>query len=350
MAASPLTWALVVATYMREDILPRCLRLAAAQSRPPLEIIVVDASPRWDNTRDCVLGEIAPLWPAIRWIDLEAEQRSSASQRNQGARAASADIVFFLDDDSLMYPDCAAEIMRVYEADLDRSVAGVNATNVPAPPDATGSDASATEFTTAKDYGPAARWVRRWLGAEDIHVPYDRTTATRPLAAALAALPIDCWMTAAGWGMTFRREIALAEPFEEILINYAAGEDTDVGFRAQRHGLYVGAREGRLCHLGHGSGRAPTFVWAVFNMLNPVVLSALHSTDRRRLPMLHRRVLARRLLLSVAKDAYYRRWTLPTARGAFKALLMVGTVFRQSEEELRNWYPKFQVDLYKRSG
>jgi GT2 family glycosyltransferase len=346
MAANPLTWALVVPTHMREDVLPRCLRLAAAQSRPPLEVIVIDASPRWDDTRDRVLREIAPLWPGIRWHYLTAGRRSSAAQRNQGARAASADVLFFLDDDSLMYPDCAAEIMRVYEADLDRSVAGVNATNVPIPPDAPGSYLTETEFTTAKSYGPAARWVRRWLGAEDIHVPYDRPLVVRP-PAAVAALPIDRWLTAAGWGMTFRREIALAEPFEEILINYAAGEDTDVGFRAQRHGLYVGAREGRLCHLGHSSGRDPTFVWAVFNMLNPVVLSALYSTNRRRLPMLHRRMLARRMLISVAKDGYYRRWTLPTARGALVALLMVGTVFRQSEEELRGWYPKFQGKLYK---
>ena len=350
MTPNPLTWALVVATYMREDVLPRCLRLAAAQTRPPLEIIVVDASPGWEGTRERVLGEIAPLWPAIRWRYLKAERRSLTFQRNQGVRAASADVLFFFDDNSLMYPDCAAGIMRVYDADLDRSVAGVNATYVAEPPDAPGSQVKATEFTTAKSYGPTARWVRRWLRAEDIHVPYDRPSAALPLAATVAAFPIDRWVTAAGSGMTFRREIALAEPFEEILINYAAGEDTDMGFRAQRHGVYVGTREGRLCHLGHGSARAPTFVWAVFNMLNPVVLSALYSTNRRRLPMLHRRMLARRLLLSVAKDAYYRRWTLPTARGSLVALLMVGTVFRKSEQELRSWYPKFQGELYKRGG
>lgn len=350
MPANPMTWALVVATYKREDVLPRCLRLAAAQGRPPIEIIVVDASPGWESMRELVLGEIAPQWPATRWSYLKAERRSLTFQRNQGARAASADVLFFFDDDSLMYPDCAAGIMRVYDADLDRAVAGVNATYLPDPPDAPGSQVKATEFTTAKNYGPAARRVRRWLRAEDIHVPYDRPSAARPLPAAIAALPIDRWVTAAGSGMTFRREITLAEPFEEILINYAAGEDTDMGFRAQRHGVYVGAREGRLCHLGHGSGRAPTFVWAVFNMLNPVVLSALYSTNRQRLPMRHRRMLVRRLFLSVAKDAYYRRWTLPTARGALVALLMVGTIFRKSEEELRSWYPNYQRELYNRGG
>jgi hypothetical protein len=45
MPADPLPWALVVATYMREDVLLRCLRLGAAQTQPPIEIIVVDSSP-----------------------------------------------------------------------------------------------------------------------------------------------------------------------------------------------------------------------------------------------------------------------------------------------------------------
>jgi hypothetical protein len=57
--------------------------------------------------------------------------------------------VFLFDDDSLMYPDCAAEIMRVYDADTGRSVVGVNATNVAVPPDASyASEMNApTEFT-----------------------------------------------------------------------------------------------------------------------------------------------------------------------------------------------------------
>jgi glycosyltransferase involved in cell wall biosynthesis len=193
MPANPLTWALVVATYMREDVLPRCLRLGAAQTRPPLEIIVVDSSPGWESTRERVLHEIAPRWPGIRWHYVKAERRSSASQRNQGIRAASADVVFLFDDDSLMYPDCAAEIMRVYGADNGRSVVGVNATNVAAPPDASpGSEVSVpTEFRTAKNYGPVARWVRRQLRADDIFIPYDRSFPAHPLPTTVAALAVD---------------------------------------------------------------------------------------------------------------------------------------------------------------
>lgn len=349
MPANALTWALVVPTYMREDILPRCLRLGAAQTRSPLEIIVVNSSPGWERKRECIFRDIASRWPGIRWRYLGAERRSLTSQRNQGVRAASADVVFLFDDDSLMYPDCAAEIMRVYDADSGRSVVGVNATNVADPDAASGIQASApTEFRTAKNYGPIARSVRSVLRADDIFIPYDRSFPAHPLPTAVAALPVDRWPMGAGWGMTFRREICLAEPFEEILINYAAGEDSDMSYRASRRGVYVGARHARLCHLGAASGRAPTFVWAVFNMLNPVALHALYSDDRRRSRILHRRMLTRRVLIGAAKDVYYRRWTMPTARGALLALSMVGTVFRKSERELRTWYPQFQAALYER--
>jgi len=40
----PLSWAVVIATYQREKILPQCLKLAIGQTRQPSEVIVVDAS------------------------------------------------------------------------------------------------------------------------------------------------------------------------------------------------------------------------------------------------------------------------------------------------------------------
>ena len=61
-------------------------------------------------------------------------------------------------------------------------------------------------------------------------------------------------------------------------------------------------------------------------------------------------MLARRVLISMAKDVYYRRWTMPTTHGALRALSMVGTIFGKSEQELRTWYPQFQAELYKRAG
>ena len=113
--AKPLNWALVVATYRREQILPRCLRLGVQQTRPPVEVIVVDASPGWDKTRDTILGGLAAEHPQIRWSYQAAEKRSLPAQRNQGIRQAHPDILFLVDDDSLMYSDCAEKIPIAFQ-------------------------------------------------------------------------------------------------------------------------------------------------------------------------------------------------------------------------------------------
>ena len=131
-----LTWALVIATYQRAHILPRCLRLAVQQTRLPMEIIVVDSSQNWEETRDAIKAKLIVAL-SRRFVGRMSlrNRRSSASQRNQGVRLATADILFLIDDNSLMYPDCAEQIMRIYEADKDKTVSGINAIHVPVPPD-----------------------------------------------------------------------------------------------------------------------------------------------------------------------------------------------------------------------
>src|SRR5215472_16371858 len=94
-----LSWSLVIATCNRRHILPRCLTLAARQTRPPLQIIVIDASDDWEREREEVLAGVAARHPAIRWDYVRARRRSSAYQRNQGVALARSDVVFLIDDD-----------------------------------------------------------------------------------------------------------------------------------------------------------------------------------------------------------------------------------------------------------
>jgi GT2 family glycosyltransferase len=342
-----LSWALVIATYRREHILPRCLRLAVAQTRRPSEIIVVDASPGWETTRDATLAALRPAHADIRWAYVAADRRSSAAQRNQGVRLASADVVFLIDDDSLMYPDCAEQILRVYEADPGGAVAGVNAMHVPAPPDLP-DDALArhpSEHGTTRQYSALARLARRLLRADDVFVPYDADFPQHPIPAAVQQLPVGPRPLMAGWGMTFRRAVCLREPFEEILGYYAAGEDSDMGYRASRHGLLLTALEARLCHLGAGGGRLAPFVVAALGNLNPLVLHRLYSTDLRRSRRRARGLLWRRFWILLAKDLSRLRLSLPNARGIVFAWRWLGRIFAKTEAELRAWYPAFQKQL-----
>jgi hypothetical protein len=82
MFSKSLTWALVVATYKREHILLRCIRLAAVQARLPKEIIVVDASPDYEKTRDLVTHEFGELYPQIQLIYVKASQCQVVPSRN----------------------------------------------------------------------------------------------------------------------------------------------------------------------------------------------------------------------------------------------------------------------------
>ena len=101
-------WSLLIATYNRPESLCRSLRFATAQSRPPAEVIVVDASDRWEEHRTMVLQQVAAHAPAaILWRYERARVRGLATQRNQAIALASGDVLFLIDDDAFMYPDCA---------------------------------------------------------------------------------------------------------------------------------------------------------------------------------------------------------------------------------------------------
>ena len=53
-------WSLLIATDNRPDALRSCLQFAIAQSRPPTEIVIVDASDAWEAHRLMVLEDVAP--------------------------------------------------------------------------------------------------------------------------------------------------------------------------------------------------------------------------------------------------------------------------------------------------
>jgi hypothetical protein len=187
--------------------------------------------------------------------------------------------------------------------------------------------------------------VRKVLKAEDVWVPYDEKFPERVIPDSLQGLNVDRWLLAAGWGMTFRREICLKEPFESVMVRYTAGEDSDMSYRASRHGIYLVALDALLCHIGSTGGRIPGYVVAALYGMNPLVLHVLHSTDRARSKHKLRAFLRRRIALNFAKDVYYRRWSLPHARGTMFALSMLDQIFAKSEETLRKWYPEFQREL-----
>jgi GT2 family glycosyltransferase len=349
---TPLTWSLVVVTYNRGPALRRSLPLAARQTRPPQEIIVVDASADWNTIRDHILEETAVHHPAIRWEFMEARAKSITAQRNQGIDRVRSDVVFLFDDDSYMYPDCAAEIMAVYDADLRGQVAGANAMLADSPPDVPRADAAA---------GPAAApalprlserlrsLFERQLHAELLLLPYDRRYPDHPIPEELRGLEVAATRYLHGMRMTFRRELIQQERFDEMLRRYAAAEDLDASYRVSRHGALLNVFRARLFHAQDGSMRLTRYAVTVLALMNLAMMYRLKGYSPGGLLRSFQARVLRRLGIDFLRDLANRRFSLPCARADCRALALMAGLREQSEAHLRRWYPAFLEDMNNRN-
>lgn len=350
-----LSWALVVATYRRHDVLRRCLRQAVGQTRPPRQIIVIDASPDWEQQRSRLLSAFEQEGGDIQWLYLPAEVASLPAQRNQGIDRAEADVVFLIDDDSLMAPDCAEQVMRVYEADAAGRCVGVCATLMPDPPDERGANEGdrSSDAAGAKAAGRGAgrkgtlgrfkKRVRGWFGMEDFlepYEPFDPPTLPEALRV-LGAHPVKSFH---GCRMTFRRDAVAAVRFDAALVRYAYLEDVDLCYRVRRRGTLVVAPGARLCHLEASSGRLPLEVSTTLGLTNAAFLHRRHAgwdPGLRR----YRSKAWRRSLFMLARDLRDGHWRLPQVRGCLRAIPVIRRLAELPAEELVPWYQRYQRQL-----
>lgn len=348
MNISTLTWALVIPTYQRSAILWRCLQWAATQTLPAKQIIVIDGSPNWSETKNRIFSELAPHHPHTEWQYLPANRLSSAGQRNQGIALVNADVVFLIDDDSLMYPDCAEEVMRVYTQDTERQVAGVMPFLEPLPPDISVQkkpiDNTKTRFLKqlriikVKLRGFAKKLIRD----DNIFIPYHFSYPKYTLPPTLKTLAVHTVPMFHGARMTFRREILEHVQFEETLERYAVNEDNDVCYRASLRGMLIHAPKAHICHLEIGEARLSRFTTTALWGLNQAVLHRFHSTDLQRFEILFAKLLWQRLFTQTVKDILDLRWTLPSTLGIWFVLRHYKAILARDPEELRQWYPLFQ--------
>lgn len=344
------TWALGIATYNRRDVLMQCLKLAVAQTRPPQEVVVVDASKDWEGTRDLVMAELAPRHPEIRWVYEKATRPSAAVQRNQAADLCTADVVFLFDDDSFMYPDAAAELMKLYDADRGMQVAGVAAALAAKPPSDAADEKAVEEIEaarvapTVKNYSPIAKFVRKLLDADNMFVPYDQDFPNHPVPEALKELHVGRRQLMAGMTMTARRAWIAEERFSEILADRGP-EDSDVSYRLSRRGAVLTALDAKVFHVGSPSGRFSSFSREALGFLGPIVLHRLYSTDLGRSRRETKKLLRRRMLVGLIKDIQSKEFDLPRFKGTRFALSHLDKVMKMTPQQIEAWYPQFQKDV-----
>ncbi|MEO8192465.1 MAG: glycosyltransferase family 2 protein [Gemmatimonadales bacterium] len=110
----------VIPTHRRPDDLERCLSAIAEQDYRRFDVIVVDNSAGDSETR-----EVAKRWKA-RYVT--ETKRGLCRARNRGALVSSADIIAYLDDDSIPEPNWLAGLANEFR---DPDVMGVGGKTVP---------------------------------------------------------------------------------------------------------------------------------------------------------------------------------------------------------------------------
>lgn len=351
--AGPLTWGLCIATLNRIESLESCVRHALAQTRPLTEIVIVDASEDWQQYRQriaALVGDSATL------TYLPAPRRSLTAQRNAGIAAATADICFLIDDDSFMHPDCAEEIMRVYEHKDAASVLSVTASDGP-PVSAEGlqSERKAGAIRDGRFDRYRQSGLFRWfwrnvvlMAAEKVFIPYDgpyqRSLPEGLARADLAIVPVSL---SSGYKMTARRSAALAHPFEDAFESYSPAEDLDFFYRLTRHGHLVRAAKARIYHHEVAATRIKRQTATLLSITNIAFLVSKHSRHQARHRSLFAVMLLRRFVAELIKDAGSRRWSMNQTRAVLKAIPASISIFRQEREKLPEWYNAKQKEILK---
>ncbi|MBS1189738.1 MAG: rane-anchored glycosyltransferase [Rhodocyclaceae bacterium] len=177
----------VVPTYLRPDLLEKCLEALLVQRLEPAayEILVVDDA-RSDTTRFYVadFARRHPGSPRLRYLRPPDGRRGPAAARNAGWRAATGDIVAFTDDDTLPAVDWLGEGLRAMAPEIMAAWGHVTVPLPDAPTDAQRNVAGldGAEFITANCFirrealeavgGFDERFTRPWREDSDLYFTF----------------------------------------------------------------------------------------------------------------------------------------------------------------------------------
>ncbi len=361
--AGGLTWGIVTATYNRQQVLPRAVRCAVRQDPPPMEIVIIDASRDWATTKDMVAKVITEEGSSARLVYEPAKTPSSTAQRNQGISSASADVLFVIDDDSLMHPGCARHVLDVFNHPDASTVLGACTSLSPREPDKMTKRESAVEETAAEagageDEQPQGRGkvnknrqtglggrITKWFIGE--YLPHYQNPRPQWHVPQSLRDAFGCFTRRQVHGarMIFRRSAVLNERFDEALTRYAYLEDTDLGYRLGKAGIIVMIPKAKICHLGEYGGRLPTIRASIISVTNAAFLTRKNAEDvagnMRRL----RIDALKRSLFVLVKDLSRGQWRIPQFRGAWIGLMQTRWIASTPIQQLDDRYKQFQEKL-----
>jgi glycosyltransferase involved in cell wall biosynthesis len=242
----------IVPTRHRAGAFARTLQSLAQQSMQPAEMIVVDGSID-DQTRELCDRQILGLMTQIRYY--KATEIGAATQRNQAIAHATQAVIWLMDDDILLEPDCLARLWAALQSDC--AIGGVNA------------------MITNQRYLPPGR-VSRML-FQFLHGQPQESYAGRCIGPAFNLLPEDDpalpeivpveWLNTT---CTLYRRAALPQPvFASWFTGYSLMEDVTLSLTVGKQWTLVNARTARIFHDSQpGDHKSDRGVLARMELLN----------------------------------------------------------------------------------
>lgn len=313
--------AIIVATRNRLDMLAVSLPLFVNQTRQAARLVVVDRSDDHDSVR--ALCQTVARDAGMPLEVLYGTEANLPSQRNQGLKVITEDVVLFPDDDSLWYPDTAEKVLAVYDADSNQRYGAVSANDVYVAPG--GLTADAPPRTSRLTEHPAVMGVRNRLEAALIPQPFEvygrGRTKDLESAARTDGLQHELVGTIGGYRMSFRTPVAQRLQFDPLLgsrVGYGIHEDKDMALRVLAAGSLIAVAPGaRVFHNVAPGKRANGFPYGFFHILNYLYVCLKVFPRQSRAMAVTRRYLGYKVwLYSLRRSDEYDREVHRGARAA----------------------------------
>ncbi|MCK6506980.1 glycosyltransferase [Myxococcota bacterium] len=222
------TVTVAVPTVNRLDDMTAMARTLVAQTRKPLEFIVVDAGQGQDL--DGALRQILE-GSGIDYTYVRS-RKGLPLQRNVAIDLARGDFVFFFDDDVELLPDYIEKAMEAFDLPFDPPVGCVTGTLTRPPPP------GGRRAEIYRAFG-LTNWVEH--GQPELYVSGGVRFVTEPTE--VIRVPV-----AEGCRMAFRREVFAHDRFLQFLPTYCQSEDVDFTWRVSQRWTIVQTPHAKLDH------------------------------------------------------------------------------------------------------
>ena len=224
---------IIIPTYNRPSELRNCIKSILNQTIKPFEIIIVD-----DGNLSELPFEKECKDAGIQYRYLKKHKPGLTESRNEGIKLATGDIIFFLDDDVVLFPDYVEEILNIYQSDKRGLIGGVGGLIANSQP---------------------KKLSHRLRRIVDIFFLVSGFNEGKILPSGFATnfgvkrIPSKKKMEVdflSGGVMSFKKEIFKEFSFDnERYINYGLGEDQDFSYRVSRKYKLIVNPKAMLLHL-----------------------------------------------------------------------------------------------------